>query len=381
VNVLIVVPFFGGAKNGNPDVVDLAVELRKRGHRVVVLTTCYGEDKYYEEKNGVEVFRTRSHYVSRMDYSISFPFFKLRKLIGEFHIDIVHGIMEFGTQTMSATLMSSVKRKPFVLTIQGAATTFGAPHLDALMKTFDHSIARMMSLKASRVIILSERLSERAQKIGVTREKIRVVPTTIPFREEFNPEFFDSHETKKKLGFDEKLVIGFCGRLVRLKGLIFLLNALDLLQHDFDNLQLLVVGDGPERHYLESFAKEISLPTEIVGWVKRDEIPTYLSAVDIFVNPSLTEGLPLTVMEAMAMQKAVVATDVGGTSDLIRNHENGFLVPPSDIRSLATAIRTLVLDGKLRLDLGHEARKMIENNFDWNVIIPKVEKVYEEALR
>ena len=381
-NILIVIPYFGGLRGGNPDVVDLAIQLQKRGHTVIVLTASYNNDLLYEEEHGVRIFRVKPVcYFSKIDYGISFPILELNKLMKDFDIEIVHGIMEFGTQTVLALFLSSVLKKPFVLTLQSAVRTFGISYVDTLVKAFDFSVARMFSLKAKKVIILSENLLERAYRIGFSREKIRVIPTSIPYVKEFNPKFFDSSKIRKELGVNDKIVVCFVGRLVRLKGLFFLLHAQRMLQKSITNLHLLIIGDGPDRFLIESMSKEFDLSTRYIGYVDRNKIPFYLSVADIFVNPSLSEGLPLTVMEAMAMQKAVVATDVGGTSDLVKNGENGFLVPPGDAKSLADAIKTLALDKNLRLNMGCAGRDMIKRSFDWDTIVQKIEKVYEEALR
>lgn len=381
-NLLIVVPYFGGFKDGNPDVVDLAVELQKRGNAVYVLAASYNNDKLYEKDRGVSIFRAKPiYYYSGIDYSISFPFLRIRDLIKKFDIEIIHGVMEVGSQTLSALLLSALMRKPYILTIQGAAETFGASYIDAIVSIFDGSFAWTVSPLISKCIILSKNLLKRTRRMGIPAEKIEVIPSGIRYEEEFNPGFFDLTYVKKELGLEKKIVVGFSGRLVRLKGLIFLLYAQKILQKSIENLHLLVLGDGSERLLLESMSKKLKLNATFVGWVKRSRVPFFLSAVDIFVNPSLSEGLPIAIMEAMSMEKPVVATDVGGTADLLESGKNGFLVPPGEVEILANAIRTLVLSDNLRLTMGRFGRKIIKRCFSWDAIIPKIEKVYEEVLR
>jgi glycosyltransferase involved in cell wall biosynthesis len=379
-NILMVLPYFGGLRGGNPDVVDLASRLQERGHTVVVLTAAYTNDLLYENINGVKIFRAKPlHYLSRIDYGVSFPIYEFYRLVRSFDIEVVHGIMLLGTQTLSAAFLSRFLRKPFVLTIQGLDRAY-VPYIDAMARIFNRSLAQIVSLGARKAIALSGNLLETAYRIGFTKEKTEVIPTSIPYETEFNPRFFDSSKERKELGIDDKIVVCFVGRLVRLKGLIFLLHAQKMLQKSIANLHLLIVGYGPDRSLIESMAKKFDLKTTFVGYVDRSRIPFYLSAADIFVNPSLSEGLPLTVMEAMAMQKAVIATNVGGTSDLVRDGENGFLVPLGDAKSIANAIETLALDDKLRLKMGSAGRDIIERSFDWETIVRKVENVYEEVL-
>ncbi len=381
VNICIVIPYLGGQRAGSPDVIDLAAQLQKRGHTVIALTGSYADDLLYEEQNGVKIFRVRPLlYLSKIDYGISLPILELRKLIKSHNIEIIHGVMEFGTQTVAAALLSRTLKRPFILTIQGAVRTSGIPAVDVLVTIFDHTVAKLVSLNTRKAIIISENLRERAHKIGFSSEKIRVVPTSIPYSKEFNPHLFASNEIRRRLGLENKIIVCFIGRLVRLKGLVFLLRALKTLQKSVPGLHLFVVGYGPDRLPLEGMSKKFGLNSTFIGYVERSKIPLYMAGVDIFVNPSLSEGLPLTVMEAMAMEKAVVATDVGGTSDLVRNGENGFLVPPGDVKSLANGIKRLALDNRMRLTMGVAGRNIILKDFDWDSIASEVEKVYEEAL-
>jgi len=380
-NILIVTSYFGGRRSGNPDVVDLAVRLHQRGHTVVALADSYPGDVPYEEFHGVRIFRVKPlHYFSGIDYGISFPLPDIIRIMKRFDIDVVHGIVEYAPSTISGVFLSSILRKPFVLTLQGAGITFGISYVDLIVNGFDHTLARVISSRTKTGILLSKNLVARARKIGLSQGKIRIIPTSIPYVEEFAPQSVDASIARKELGVDNKVVVCFVGRLVRLKGLSFLLQAQKALQKSVPNLHLLIVGYGPDKPLLESMAKSFDLKATFTGYVERNKIPSYLSAADIFVNPSLTEGLPLTVMEAMAMERAVVATDVGGTSDLIRNGENGFLIPSRDVGSLASAIRTLALDDKLRQRMGLAGRDTIMKDFSWSSITQKVEKVYEEAL-
>jgi len=377
----MVVPYFGGIAHGNPDVVDLAVELHKKGHEVTVLTTRCNSEASYEEVQAVRIYRTRPILAfSEIPYSISFPLTTLRRVIRKYNVDVVHGVMEFGTQTLSAAAVSSLLKKPFVLTIQGAVTTFGVAHVDAVFSLFDHTIVRTFSFIPKRVIVLSKALSERARQIGIPWSRIRVIPSGIRCENEFNDELFDHEVVRKEFGFDDKIVVGFVGRLVRLKGLLYLMYALKTLEKEFPNLHLIIAGDGPERSLIEHMAQKLNLNVTMTGRLRHSEIPRVLSAIDIFVNPSLTEGLPIAVMEAMAMQKPVVATDVGGTQDLVKDGENGFLVPPCDISALTFAIKRLAQDADMRLKMGTVGRTIVERDFSFSTIVPKVNNVYKEAI-
>ena len=374
-------PLFAGIRGGNPDHVELSRLLTERGHSVYVVTARYDKEPLYEELDGVKIFRVKPLcYLWYIDYAIAFPWLRLYKLISKYRIDIIHAIGTVTTLTFTAAFISRITKKPLILTIQGAATTSADPLADVVKKLYDKSIARFVGRTSKKVITLSNKLDQRALDIGVKRSKIRVVPNGIN-TDMFNPNMYDSTETKRELGFEpSNLVLGFTGRLVPLKGVEYLLQALEIVRRSAPDVSLLIIGDGPQRSDIENRARNSNLTVKITGWVGRNEIPHYLSAIDIFVCPSLTEGMPVAVIEAMAMQKPIVATNVGGNPDLVEHGKNGFIGPPRDPYFIAGAIQKLATTERLRKQMGQLSRKLIEKKFTWDKLVPKIEKVYEQSL-
>ncbi len=164
-----------------------------------------------------------------------------------------------------------------------------------------------------------------------------------------------------------KTVITYVGRLVYGKGVQDLLSIFPELQGD---VQLIIIGDGPYRGELEALARQVdSSRILFVGEQRPETIPGILKSTGIFVNPSYSEGLPTSVLEACAAGCAVVATDVGGTDEIILDGVTGFLVKPGDREGLAEKINFLLENRSTREILGKNARAYVMDNFSWDRII------------
>lgn len=159
-------------------------------------------------------------------------------------------------------------------------------------------------------------------------------------------------------------VFGFLGRLAAEKNLRFLLGALSLLSDSEKRWHLKIAGDGPLRTSLEEevVALGISSQVSFVGIVC--DAAAFLSDIDVLVQPSLTEGLGMSIIEAMAVEVPAVATRVGGVPECISHEETGLLVPPDDERAFADACARLVADKEFRAALGRQARLIAERRFN-----------------
>jgi len=161
-------------------------------------------------------------------------------------------------------------------------------------------------------------------------------------------------------------VIGFVGELREKKGLKTLLSAYAQVSKK-QPTALLIVGDaraGEDKKVFDEIASTIPNSQIIVtGFVSPSDLPAYYSLMDVFVHPSLRDGLPNALLEAMACEKAVVATPVGGVLDVVKDGENGSTVPVNDADSLSSAIIELLKDESLRCRLGKSARETVIKNF------------------
>jgi glycosyltransferase involved in cell wall biosynthesis len=141
-----------------------------------------------------------------------------------------------------------------------------------------------------------------------------------------------------------------------------------------------LAGDGPLRGELEAEAHNLGVAGRCVFLGQRDDVPALLAAADLFVLPSLFEGLPVSVLEAMAAERPVVATAIGGTDEAITSEESGLLVPPRDPAALASAIRRLQADPPFARGLAAAARARVEREFSSEATARNVMRVYDEVL-
>jgi glycosyltransferase involved in cell wall biosynthesis len=165
-------------------------------------------------------------------------------------------------------------------------------------------------------------------------------------------------------------------RLDKQKGHTYLLKA----AADVPGALFIFAGDGPEKTNLENQARELGLADRVVFLGKRNDIPELLNGCDIFVLPSLYEGLPLSIMEAMAAGKPVVASDIGGVNELVRDGETGYLVPPGDTQALAHGINTLVSDPALARKMALAGKTLAEKEFSADSMVAGVTNIYKEQL-
>jgi len=170
-------------------------------------------------------------------------------------------------------------------------------------------------------------------------------------------------------------------RLSREKAHAVLLDAARRLLADGVKFRLRIVGDGPIRSALEQQRARLGIEETVEMLGARDDVPALLRNADLFVLPSSTEGLPMTIIEAMASALPVVATRVGGVPELVKPGVNGLLVPPQDPDALASALRKLIEDSRLRHDMGAAGRRFAEENFDIRVTAQKHENLFIELLQ
>jgi glycosyltransferase involved in cell wall biosynthesis len=203
-------------------------------------------------------------------------------------------------------------------------------------------------------------------------------------------EYFDKlcHSSKNRQPLREEwglitsdFVVGFIGRLVTGKGLSDLLNAMRLVISQHNRCFLLIVGKGPRTNYLKRKVKELGIEANVIITGYRSDIPEILSEIDVLTLPSLSEGLPLSVIEAMAAEKAVIATPVGGIREIIVSGETGLLIEPKNPEAIANAISQLLNNKKLRSNLGANARAFIRHDFDSQVMYKKYDQAYQNMVQ
>ncbi len=211
---------------------------------------------------------------------------------------------------------------------------------------------------------------------GIDRSKIVTILNGVDLKRLFKG---NSARTAMREEFgvdDKKQIVGMIAQLSYWKGIPYFLRAIPLILRKCPNTRFLIVGDGLDREKLEIMARTQGISPYVIFTGFRRDIPEIISAIDISVLSSLREGLPLALLESMAMSKPVVATDVGGVSEIVQDDKTGFLIPPRDSDALSDAIIKLLKDKEKANKFGKAGRKYVEENFSLNQMVKKYENLY-----
>lgn len=201
--------------------------------------------------------------------------------------------------------------------------------------------------------------------------------------EKFNPIKYDRESIREKLNIEDQKVILFVGRLVREKGIRELLNAFENLATDNKNLSLLLVGGGvtgdrdglSPLSIVENMSSSIKKNIHLLGL--RDDIPELLAASDVFTLPSYREGLPRSIIEAMAMGKPIVATDIRGCREEVTDDINGYLCEVKNTTSLEESLKRLVYDDSKMTEFGMQSRRIFLEEFEEQKVLERQIFVFE----
>ena len=262
-----------------------------------------------------------------------------------------------------------------------AATLARVPAVIATLQQFMHPPwvrtvylqQQMVTRCVDQYIAVSGAVSHQLQQtFNVPGQKIRVIHNGIPydhFARQPDPML------KAELSRGKMLpIVLTVARLDRQKGHSTLFAAIRQV-HD---ATFVLAGDGPEKDALAALAYESGIQDRVIFLGDRRDIPELLACCDLFVLPSIYEGLPLSILEAMAAGKAVVATAVGGTPEIVIDGETGVLVPPGDPAALAGAIQSLLSDPNRVQKIGSAGRALVAKEFSSDGMVERIHQVYED---
>jgi len=185
---------------------------------------------------------------------------------------------------------------------------------------------------------------------------------------------------KKELGLEGRYIAGIMGRLRPEKGHRLLFDALFEIKEKIPDLNLLVVGTGSLYQELKEYSGSLKMEDRIIFLGFREDIPDVLASLDLFIMPSLSEGLGTAALEAAAAGLPIIASKVGGLPDIVENGKTGILVPPGSSRALAESIKTLYKHRKLARAYALSAREYVQNNFTEEILGEKTEALYQKIL-
>ena len=369
-------PPIGGG--GGRAVWQIARRLAARGHRAAVLTSVFQGLRSFEEMEGVEIHRIR---VRRKSAGACPPSEMLSVMLRsvpaavrvacEFRPSVVCAF--FGVPGGPAAWW--LKRScglPYVLSLRGSDVP--RPQLARYQRLhrMTRPFLRRLYRDAAAVVAVSGALRDAANRV-TPGLPIRVIPNGV------DPAVFRSRQEKRDAATEKHVL--FVGRLQEFKGVQHLIRALPIVEAELDaRVRLTIVGAGPFLTRLESLADRIKSQgtrwhVQFTGWLDTDQVRTFYESAAVLVLPSLVEGHPNVILEAMAMGVPCVATDVPGTNEILQDGCQGFLVRPEAPQAIADAILKVLSDDGRRRAMSNAARTRAEQ-FSWD----RVASEYEDVL-
>lgn len=354
-------PLGGGAGQATAS---LAREFAAAGHEALVLTSRFRSQPAVEEVDGFRIQRVR---VLRQRADRCTPPEMLTFLLSA-SVAALGNVRGWNPDTVIAffgipsgpvgLLLKLVSGRPYIVSLRGGDVPGFQPYDLAFFHQLLGPMIRLIWKQASAVVANSAGLQTLARRFAPDLP-IAVIPNGVD-AQKFHP------ATESKAAANGPVQMLFVGRVVFQKGLDVLLRALASIPKDL-NYRLEIIGDGDQRPALAAEAARLGLAERIAfsGWCDRTAIAERYRQADLFVFPSRDEGMPNVVLEAMASGLPIVATAIAGSEELVREGENGHLVPADDVDGLATALTRMLTQPETRRAMGHASRARIEQEYTW----------------
>ncbi len=346
---------------GERHAADLAIALHRRGIAVVIAGSAGGFLAAGIEREGIEVCVLGGQVVKRrLGLCLAW---RLRRLIHERQVQLVHAHMYAGAAGSVLALAGS--GLPLVRTEHSEAGWRGR---------WATLVGRLAYRRTAHIIAVSGPIRQRlVERDGVPAERVTVIPCAMP--EDSLPQPAPALPEQLR----GRPLVGVVARLEPEKGVDVLLRAAPRILDHRPECAFMVVGDGPQRATLEAQAARLGLGSHVHFLGFRPDVRALLPLLEVLVVPSLSEGAPLVILEAMAAGVPVVASAVGGIPDQIRHDQQGLLVPPGNDAALAAAALSLLEDPALARRYGEAGRRKVEQECQFEEMVDRIEGIYQRV--
>jgi glycosyltransferase involved in cell wall biosynthesis len=321
------------------------------------------------EKEGIPVVALQHHARSlffSFDPSIVLA---LCRLVRKWKIDLIH------THLFSANLWGRIAAK-----CTGIPVVSSEHGVDAWRNPLHLTLDLVLTLVSKRVIFVSQALREFHARLNpFLKRRSCVIYNGIEFKK-FEIDASPA-EIRKTIGLDKShTVLGIVGRVAREKAHVDFIHVVQRLTQEHAGVVGLIVGEGELLNELKKLVNKKGIQDHIVFLGYRNDLPRIYQAMDVFVMTSLSEGFPLAVLEAMAAGVPIVATNVGGIPECVKDGEDGRLVSPGDRSAMTQAISNILTDPVLALSLAANARKRVKEHFSLEAMVRNYESLYRYIL-
>ncbi|MEE8574292.1 MAG: glycosyltransferase [Thermodesulfobacteriota bacterium] len=294
----------------------------------------------------------------------------IEAIINERGIDLVH--TQLYHANMYGRLAAFRARKPVIITEHNVYATY---------KYKRRLINRFLGKRTDRVIAVSKPVSDYIiERDGLDPSLVEVIYNGIDVERFTESGDSERAEVRKELGLAaDTPVVGMIARLSKQKGHTYMLKALKEVKKTVPALKAIVAGDGPLKDEITTEANSLGLARDVIFLGARRDVPRLLKAMDIYLMPSLWEGHPIALLEAMASGLPVVAARVGGVPNVITDGVDGILIDPEDTAALISSMTELLIDSERAASIGAEAAKCIAAKFSAGAMVSKMERLYTEV--
>lgn len=341
-----------------------ALHLRARGHRV--LLACPPQSQLFARSREVGLGAIPVPFKRALDPS---DFWRIWWILSREKVEILN--THSSRDSWTASLAGRLVGIPIIRT----------RHLS--LPVGRHPFATLVySRLCDRIVTAGEAIRElliREARVGPSR--VVSIPTGVDFGW-FDPFRVDGEYVRKELGVAKDVpLIGMVAVLRSWKGHRLFLQAFQIVLEQLPSCVALIAGEGPYRDVINDLIGDLRLVGKVKILGHREDIPELLDSLDVVVSASTAaEGVPQALMQALAMRRPVVATNVGGVSEVVRDKETGLLVQPGDPRVLAEAIMILLRDGEEAARLAANGRRLVEQEFGLPLMLERLESLYQEVL-
>ena len=361
----------------------LARGLADRGYETTLVAGDVGRGEasmaFVADRAGVDVVRLRGLSRELSPLRDAVAAWRLARIIRKVRPDVVHThTAKAGAVGRMAALLAGPRRPVVVHTFHGHVLRGYFGRVGTLVF---RAIETVLARVTDRLVAVSPEVRDELVSLGVARpERFSVIRLGI----ELEPRVaFDGDvvEIRRRLGIgEETFVVGWFGRMTAVKRTDDLSTALAALRERGVDALLLLVGDGDDRDRLEQRAHELGLARSCLFLGYQEDVAAWYAICDAIVLTSASEGTPVTIIEALAAGRAVVATAVGGVPDVVDEGETGFLVPPGDTDALAERLELLARDPGRRAEMGRTGRERVLRRYAVERLVDDVDALYRELL-
>ncbi len=299
------------------------------------------------------------------------PWEAIRRAMGDYDIflggswDTLNDVIE----TILYFIIVKFKRRPFILWREDWDW-----NVQSTKRRLVKILAGLLSRRADAILVPGSKHREFFTKLGVSSEKIFIMPnvSNLTLKDD---DYNNLIQIREEMGLEDEKVILFVGRLINLKGVQFLLKAFSKLQQRIKNVTLIIVGEGSCREELENLSRKLQVNDKVYfrGNVDNEFLGAYYLLCNVFVLPSITthhaDACPLVVNEAMYFSKPVITSDAVGTTFMVKNGTNGYVVPERNPDALFKALYKILSDSELEKRMGEASKNIINEGFTYQNMI------------